>query len=156
MRLIALLFALCLALVAPALAQSNSGIEISHPWARATASTATTGAVYLKIVNHGASDDSLTAASTPVAAKAEPHTTLNDNGIMKMRPLAELPVKAGGTAEFKPGGMHIMLLGLKQPLKAGDSFPLTLTFKKAGTVETTVTVEKPGSAGMGDMPGMKM
>ncbi|MGO8920647.1 MAG: copper chaperone PCu(A)C [Stellaceae bacterium] len=156
MRLVALLSAFCLALVVPAQAQSTSGIEISHPWARATASAAANGAVYLKIVNHGSSDDTLTAAATPAAAKAELHTSLNDNGVMKMRPLAEVPLKAGGSAEFKPGGMHIMLLGLKQPLKAGDSFPLTLTFKQAGAVETTVMVEKPGAAGTGDMPGMKM
>jgi periplasmic copper chaperone A len=156
MRFLALLSALGLALIASAQAQSNSGIEISHPWARATAGSAANGAVYLKIINHGAGDDTLTAAATPAAAKAELHATINDNGVMKMRPLAELPVKAGGSAEFKPGGMHIMLLGLKQPLKAGDSFPLTLTFKQAGAVETTVTVRKPGAGGMGDMPGMKM
>ncbi|HXZ01290.1 MAG TPA: copper chaperone PCu(A)C [Stellaceae bacterium] len=156
MRLAAFLCALCLALIASAQAQSNSGIEISHPWARATAGTASPGVVYLKIVNHGAGDDSLTAASTPAAAKVELHATRNDNGVMKMRPLAEVPIQAGGSAEFKPGGMHIMLLGLRQPLKAGDSFPLTLTFNKAGAVETTVTIEKAGSMEMGDMPGMKM
>jgi len=66
------------------------------------------------------------------------------------------PSHAGGSAEFKPGGMHIMLVGLKQPLKAGDSFPLTLAFQKAGAVETTVMIVKPGGAGAGDMPGMKM
>jgi len=156
MRFLAVLSAFCLALVASAQAQSSAGIEISHPWARATASSAANGAVYLKIDNHGAADDTLMAVSTPVAAKAEMHTSLNDNGVMKMRPLAEVPVKAGGSAEFKPGGMHIMLVGLKQPLKAGDSFPLTLAFQKAGAVETTVMIVKPGGAGAGDMPGMKM
>lgn len=156
MRILALAAALWLGLVASAEAQSASGIEISHPWARATASSAANGAVYLTIVNHGAGADTLTAAATPAAAKAELHTSLSDNGVMKMRPLAAVAVKAGGSAEFKPGGMHIMLLGLKQPLKAGDSFPLTLTFEKAGAVETMVTVVKPGGAGAGDMPGMKM
>jgi len=73
-----------------------------------------------------------------------------------MRPITDVPVKAGGSAEFKPDGMHIMLLGLKHPLKAGDHFPLTLTFEKAGTVQTRVTVTKAGAAGPGSMPGMKM
>jgi periplasmic copper chaperone A len=67
-----------------------------------------------------------------------------------------VPVKAGGSAQFKPDGMHIMLLGLKHPLKAGDSFPLTLTFDKAGAVETMVKVTKAGAAAPGSMPGMKM
>lgn len=153
MRFLAFLTMLCLAFAASAQAQTNSGIEISHPRARATVGTAANGAAYLKIVNHGARDDSLTAASTPAAAKAELHTTLNENGVTKMRPLAEVPIKAGASAEFKPGGMHIMLLGLKQPLKAGGGFPLTLTFKAAGAVETTLTVEKPSGTDMGDMPG---
>jgi copper(I)-binding protein len=155
MRVFALISALCLALIGAAQAQSGAGIEISHPWARATPASAHNGAVYLKIVNHGKDDDSLAGASTPVAAKAELHTTLNDNGVMKMRPLDAVPVKAGGSAEFKPGGMHIMLVGLAHPLKAGESFPLTLTFAKAGAMTVTVMVEKPGAAG-GDMPGMKM
>lgn len=149
-----LIAAFCLAAAASASAQT-SPIEISHAWARATAASAANGAVYLKVTNHGAADDRLTGASTPVATKTELHVTTNDNGVMKMQPVAEVPVKAGGNAEFKPGGMHIMLLGLKHPLAAGDSFPLTLTFDKAGAVQTMVTVEKAGGPSK-DMPGMKM
>lgn len=136
-----------------ALAQSGP-IEIPHAWARATAATAKTGAAYLTIANKGASDDRLVAVAAPVAAKAELHVTSMDNGVMKMRPLDGVEVKAGGHAELKPGGMHIMLVGLTAPLKAGQKFPLTLTFEKAGKVEVMVTVEKAGA--MGAMPGMKM
>lgn len=156
MRFLILLSVLCTAFISAASAQTSPPIEISHAWARATATSAANGAVYLTVTNHGAAADTLTGAATPVAAKAQMHVTIDDNGVMKMRPVAAVPVKAGGGAEFKPGGMHIMLLGLKHPLKAGDSFPLTLTFAKAGAVETTVMVEKAGAGSMGDMPGMKM
>jgi copper(I)-binding protein len=136
-------------------------IEITHGWARATAATAKTGAAYLTIVNKGASDDRLIAVAGPVAAKAELHVTSMDNGVMKMRPIAAVDIKAGATAELKPGGMHIMLIGLAAPLKEGQSFPLALTFEKAGTVAITISVEKAGAMGdhaMPDMktPGMKM
>ncbi len=156
MRSLALAIALCLAGISSAYAQSSSPIVISHAWARATPASAPNGAVYLTITNHGTTDDRLTGASTAVASKAQMHITLNENGVMKMRPMADVPIKAGGSAQFKPDGMHIMLLGLKHPLKAGDTFPLTLTFEKAGAVQTMVKVEKAGAAGPGSMPGMKM
>jgi periplasmic copper chaperone A len=156
MRVIALASAICIAVISSVYAQTSSPIEINHAWARATAASAANGAVYLTITNHGTANDRLTGASTAVASKAELHITRNENGVMKMRPLADVPVKAGGSAQFKPDGMHIMLLGLKHPLKAGDSFPLTLTFDKAGAIETMVKVTKAGAAAPGSMPGMKM
>ena len=67
--------------------------------------------------------------------------------VMKMRPLASLDIPAGQPVTLKPGGEHIMLMGLNGPLREGQSFPLTLTFEKAGTREVTVAVEKPGAAG---------
>ncbi|MBV8652331.1 MAG: copper chaperone PCu(A)C, partial [Alphaproteobacteria bacterium] len=93
-----------------ALAQTGTTIEIDHPWARA--STGKTGVAYLTIVNKGTADDRLVSASTPVAEKAEPHTTISDNGVMKMRPVDGIEDNAGGTAELKPGGLHLMLMGL--------------------------------------------
>jgi copper(I)-binding protein len=138
------------------LAQSGqASIQIEHAWARASAGK--TGGAFLTIVNSGGSDDRLIGAETPVAAKAELHRTIEENGIMKMRPVAELEIKAGGKAELKPGGYHVMLTGLTAPLKEGASFPLTLTFAKAGKIATTVTVEKAGaSAPAGAMGKMQM
>jgi periplasmic copper chaperone A len=156
MRAIALASALCFAVISSVYAQASSPIEINHAWARATPASAANGAVYLTITNHGTADDRLTGASTAVASKAQMHITLNENGVVKMRPIADVPIKAGESAQFKPDGMHIMLLKLKHPLKAGDTFPLTLTFDKAGAVETIVKVEKAGAAAPGSMPGMKM
>jgi copper(I)-binding protein len=140
------------ALGATAPAHAQATIDIDHPWARA--SMGKTGAVYLTIRNSAATDDRLVGAASPIADKAQLHSETNDNGVMKMRPLAAIDVKAKGQATLKPGGMHLMLIGLKQPLKAGDSFPLTLTFEHAGTIDVTVAVRKAGS--MDDMPGMKM
>ena len=144
----------------PASAQTQTAgpsIEVTHAWARATATMAKTGAVYFMVANKGTEDDRLVGASTSVADKAQLHETIADKGVMKMRPVAALEVKAGGEAMLEPGKMHLMLVGLKAPLKIGQHFPVTLTFEKAGAVEVTVTVEKPGAAGMDhSMPGMKM
>ncbi len=122
-------------------------IQIDHPWARA--SSGQTGAVYMTIKNTGAVDDRLVAAAAPVAGQVQFHVETNEGGVMKMRPLSAIDLKANAQASLKPGGMHVMLIGLKQALKAGSSFPLTLTFEKAGKIDVTVAVEKAG--GMGDM-----
>jgi periplasmic copper chaperone A len=138
-----------------ALAQSGS-IEVDHVWARATPGGAKTGAIYLTIANKGGAPDKLLSASTPAAGLAQVHSMSMDNGVMKMRPVASLDLKPGETTELKPGGLHIMLMQLKGPLVEGKSVPLTLTFEKAGKVDVTATVEKPGAMGPAAMPGMKM
>ncbi len=148
-------------LLQPAAAQGTKpAIEVTDAWARAMPPGARTGAVYVTLANKGTSDDQLVGASTPVAAKAQLHTTITDNGVMKMRPLAKLDVKPGASVTFKPGGMHVMLLGVSKRLAEGQSFPLTLDFAKAGKIETTVRVEKVGAmTGMemgGPMKGMNM
>lgn len=140
---------LCLGLGAAAAAQGNA-IDVEHAWARATPAGARTGAVYLTIVNNGSAEDKLNgAAAASVAAKAQLHSMTMENGVMRMRPLAGVAVKGGDRVELDPkNGMHIMLLGLKAPLKAGETFPMTLDFDKAGAVAVTVAVEKAGAMGM--------
>jgi copper(I)-binding protein len=125
-------------------------LTIMQPWARATAGEAKTGAVYLRIGNGGSQDDRLVAASTPAAAKSELHTHIMDNGVAKMRQVKAINVTAHATVELKPGGLHVMLIDLKQPLREHDSIPLTLTFERAGSVEVEVKVEKAGAAGSSD------
>jgi copper(I)-binding protein len=152
-----LLLALALGLgIATAAHAADTGITVEKPWARATAPSGTTGAAYLMIVNKGTTDDRLVAASTPVADKAELHSMTMDGTVMKMRPIDAVDVKANAQAELKPGGLHVMLTGLKHQLKEGETFPLHLTFEKAGAVDVTVMVEKIGAKGASDMPGMKM
>jgi len=147
------------ALMQAALAQgANPAIAVTDAWARAMPTGAKTGAAYVTLSNKGSVDDKLVGVSTPVAKEAQLHTMIDDNGVMKMRPISAIDVKPGATVTLKPGGMHLMLMGLKQPLKEGESFPLTLTFAKAGKIEATVEVKKVGAMtdmDMGDHGGMK-
>jgi copper(I)-binding protein len=137
-------------------------IQVDHVWSRA-AMAGHEGAVYLTVTDSGP-PDTLTGVATPVAAMAGLHETINDNGVMKMRPVASLPIAPGKPLMLAPSGTHIMLMDLKQPLKEGDSFPVTLTFAKAGQVTATATVAKAGAptmpgmdhASMGGMGGMPM
>lgn len=122
-------------------AHAGDGVTVQDAWARASAGAASNGAAYVSLVG-GVQPDTLISASTPVAETAEVHATINDNGVMKMRAEPNVPIEAGQTVTFAPGGNHIMLMGLKQPLIAGQTFPLTLTF--AHTPPLTVDVQVRG------------
>lgn len=141
-------FALALsALALPALAHDYKlgALEIDHPWARATPGAARNGAAYLKIENKGATADRLIGAEAAVAATVELHTHVHEGGVMKMRPSGPIDVPAHGAATLQPGGLHVMLIGLKAPLKEGDRFPLTLVFEKAGKLALEIQVEAVGA-----------
>jgi periplasmic copper chaperone A len=127
------------------------GIAVEQAWARATPGAVKTGAAYLTLVNNGKQSDRLLGMSTPVADSASLHETKMEGGIMKMRPLGPVDLAPGKSLELKPGGNHIMLEGLKHPLKEGEHFPLTLAFEKAGTREVTVMVGKVGAMGPAGM-----
>jgi hypothetical protein len=142
-KLLGVAAALLLA-VSAALAQTAQ-LEVASAWARATPAKAENGVAFLTIRSPTA--DRLLSVSSPVAKKAELHTMEMSGMVMKMRPLGSLDIPAGQPVTLKPGGEHIMLLGLNGPLHEGQSFPLTLTFEKAGAREVTVAVEKPGAAG---------
>ena len=122
-------------------------ISISHPWARASAGMAKAGASYITITNNGTQVDRLIKAVTPVAKRASLHTHMVEGDIMRMRSVKAVEVSPGEPTVMKPGGLHVMLMGLKSPLKEGASFPLTLTFEKAGVIEVRVKVMKVGSMG---------
>jgi len=120
-------------------------VTVTNAFSRASAPTAKAGAAFLTL-NVSTGTDKLVSASSPVADKAELHTHLMENGIARMRPVdGGIDVVAGTPTELKPGGLHIMLIGLKAPLTQGESFPLSLTFEKAGTVTVTVPVQGPGA-----------
>ncbi|MCU0839063.1 MAG: copper chaperone PCu(A)C [Rhodospirillales bacterium] len=120
-------------------------LKIEHPWARATAGAAANGAAYMVISTSGNEADQLIGATSPVAATVELHTHVMEGDVMRMRPVKAIEVNAGEPAVLKPGGLHVMLIGLRAPLKQGASFPLTLTFAKSGTVTVNVDVEGPGA-----------
>lgn len=133
-------------------------MEIAQPWARP--STVRTGAAYFRLTNKGDSADALISVAGDVADKVELHTMTMDGNIMRMRKVESLILPAGKSIAIEPGGLHIMLIGLKKPLVEGESFPLHLTFKKAGGVDITVHVQaKPPASGDAAMPqggGMDM
>jgi periplasmic copper chaperone A len=127
------------------------GVSAQDAWARASAGPTGTGAAYVMLMG-GARDDQLVGASTPVAATAEVHQTLSENGVMKMRPAPVVAIPAGGMVMLAPEGTHIMLMGLKHPLVAGQDFPMTLRFAHSAPLTVTVTVRPLGRAApMGDM-----
>jgi copper(I)-binding protein len=133
----------------------TSTIAVEQPWARATPTGARTGAVYMTLANKANTADRLTGASSDVAAKVQIHEMTVVNGIMQMRQLPNgLAIPAGGSVTLKPGSYHVMLIGLKKPLIAGQTLPLTLTFAKAGNISVTVPVKamgasQNGTSGMG-------
>lgn len=138
------------------LAQTGD-VQVKDIWARATPGGAQTAAIYATL--QSIAGDRLTAASTPVAKETQLHTMTMEEGVMKMRQVDGIDLPAGQTVALKPGGYHIMLIGLTEPLKEGQTFPVTLTFAKAGAENVTVTVQAVGSMGPGknmDMPGMNM
>jgi copper(I)-binding protein len=145
----------------------SASIIVSDPWARASSAMASAGAAYMKIENTGSAADALIGASSPAATTVEVHETvamgspvpsasdgmgmgspmpsasgMGDGGMMGMQPIARLDIPAGGSVELKPGSYHIMLIGLKQDLKVGDSIEITLKFEKVGEIKVTATVRE--------------
>jgi len=141
-RILSALFVVAAALALPAAAHEYKlgDLEIVHPWARASAGEAKNGAVYLEIVNKGDTADRLIGAATSAAEHAELHTHISENGIMKMRPVEAIDIAPGEHIVLKPGGLHVMLMGLKGTLVEGVMFPITLVFEKAGSIEVEAEV----------------
>jgi len=119
-------------------------ITIGHPYARATAAGQPIGGGFMKLVNAGAADK-LVAISADVSKSVELHTMTMEGDVMRMRQVDAIELAAGQTVELKSGGYHVMFVGLKAPLKAGDKFPAKLKFEKAGEVDVTFNVEAPAA-----------
>lgn len=147
-----LLAALVVASIAAGCSSGSASIIVSDPWARASSAMASAGAAYMKIENTGSAADALIGASSPAATTVEVHETVamgspapgasGDGGMMGMQPIARLDIPAGGSVELKPGSYHIMLIGLKQDLKVGDSVEITLKFEKVGEIKVTASVRE--------------
>jgi periplasmic copper chaperone A len=129
-----------LMIIGPALACEDCKLEIKQPYAFSAPASATAGAAFLTIYNGGHDDDALIAVSSDIASKAELHTHSEKDGVMSMRAIDSVPVAAGKEAILKPMGDHIMLIGLKKPLKQGEMISMKLAFKKAGERDITVPV----------------
>lgn len=142
--LIARLFLLS-PLLAAAVHAAQPPVHVVQAWSRATPPGAEVAAGYLTLHNTAGRPVKLTGASSPLAT-VEMHETRTENGLSRMRPVQEVTVPAGGTVKFEPGGHHFMLVGLRQPLKAGDRVPLTLRFEGEAPVEVHLEVQPLGSS----------
>jgi len=123
-------------------------LVIMQPWSRATPGGAKIAGGYLTIENKGTAPDRLTAASGDIAGKVEIHEMAMNNGVMTMRPLEKgLEIEPGKTVKLAPGGYHLMLMELKNPLRQGEKVPLDLQFEKAGKVAVSLDVQGVGAQG---------
>jgi copper(I)-binding protein len=138
------LLAACLVLAASAHAHDYKvgALTIAHPYARFTVPGQTAGGGFLSVENRGGADR-LVGARAPVCDRVELHTMRMEGDVMRMRQVDGIDLPPGRTVELAPGGHHLMLMGLKAPLKVGDKFPLTLQFRQAGEVTVEVQVEAP-------------
>jgi periplasmic copper chaperone A len=118
---------------------SAQGIQVVDAWSRPTPPGSEVGVAYFTIRNPGKSDR-LLRVSSPVAKIAELHVSSMKDGVMRMRSLNSVEIESGTPLSFEPNGRHVMLMGLRQPLREGEAFPLVLTFANAGPVEISVRV----------------
>ena len=125
-------------------ASAPPAVSVDGAWARATVPGQMGSAAYFTIRNAGGADKLLSVTSP--AADASLHSTTMDDGVMRMRPLQALDIAAKSTVDLKPGGTHVMLMGLKQPLQAGGTLELDLKFEKSGERKATAEI-RPASAG---------
>ena len=131
----------------------QSRIAVSGAWARPGVGIGGTTAVYLEIENSGDGPDKLVGVETPAAEKAQIHVSRMDGDIVRMRRLDSLAIFEGERKVFSPGGLHVMLMGMKRDLTEGDHFPLILVFEKAGRITTEVAVQNQAATPTGhDMP----
>jgi periplasmic copper chaperone A len=120
-------------------------LSVGSVWARATPGQTTNGSVYLTIKNNSRHSDELIKAHSNLAARTMLHTHIMDKGVAQMRHVNSIPIPKKSIVQLKPGAGHIMLMGLKKPLKTGDTISLLLTFKKVGPRNVTVSIGKVGA-----------
>jgi periplasmic copper chaperone A len=122
-------------------------LEIGHPWARATPPTAPTGGGFLTVTNTGTTPDRLISVKSAAAETVQVHEMKMEGNVMRMREISGgLGIAPGATVTLAPGGLHIMMMGLKAPLKQGDKVPVTLIFEKAGSIDVELAVVALGAS----------
>ena len=142
-----LLFLISISLALPVWAGEALNVQ---GWARATASKAANGVAYVTIKNSSDLTDQLLSANTLAAKKVSLHKHFMEVGMIKMRAVGSVKIPAYSTVVMKPGGLHLMLMGIKSPLVKGDSLDLSLTFQKAGTFTIPIKILGIGVKGAGD------
>lgn len=120
---------------------AGSSISVSDAWVRNPPISEQPDAAYLVIQNNGAADNLLSVTSD-IAQTIELHESMESGGMMQMSPVPNISIPANSKVELKPGGLHLMLINLARPLKAGDKVQLTLNFEKAGKIPVTAEVKE--------------
>ena len=141
-KLLKLFFALSLSVSAIAWADHEvkvGSLKIDNPYTRVTVAGQKVGGAFMKVENKGAADK-LVGASSTVAKEVQLHTMSMDGNVMRMREVKTIDVPANGEVKLAPGGLHLMLMDIKTPLKKGDMVPVKLKFEKAGEVEVPFKV----------------
>lgn len=142
------LLAAGLMLSAGVLAGAADNVTVQDPYVRLAPPNAPATGAFMVIKNTGDKDVKVLKADNPASRVTELHTHLNENGVMKMRPVAAIEVKAKGQAVLQPGGLHVMMIDLKAPMKEGDIVPITLSFDDGSSKQVDAKVVRPMAAGM--------
>ncbi|UCV05373.1 copper chaperone PCu(A)C [Dechloromonas denitrificans] len=135
-----------LTLATGVLAGAADQLSVQDPYVRLAPPNAPATGAFMVIRNGGDKDVKVLKADNPVSRVTELHTHLNEGGVMKMRPVAAIEVKAKGEAVLKPGGLHVMMIDLKAPMKEGDVVPITLTLDDGSTKQVDAKVVRPMAA----------
>lgn len=139
-------------------AGAADAVSVADPYVRMVPPGATATAAFMVLKNGGAKDVKVVKADNPASKVTELHTHINEGGMMKMRQVKDIAVKAKGETALKPGGLHVMLIEMKAPMKEGDVIPITLTFDDGSSKKVDAKVVKPtaGDMPMGGMGGHDM
>ncbi len=155
MRILVFVLVIVMAIALVACGNSTSGsnpeISVMEPWSRPSPMVAGNGAVYMMLMNKGGQADTLTSVSSDIAETIELHETKMEGDVMKMAPVqGGIEIPAGGSAELKPGGLHVMLINLKEELTPGNKIELTLNFENSDPIKIEAEIREMGE-GMGNM-----
>ena len=131
-----------------ALAGAADNVTVQEPYVRLAPPNAPATGAFMVIKNNGDKDVKVVKASNPASKVTELHNHINEGGVMKMRPVQAIDVKAKGEAVLKPGSLHVMLIDLKGPMKEGDSVPITLTFDDGSSKQVDAKVVRPMASPM--------
>ena len=141
--LIILILGLSLSLTACDSTPPEPRLSIEEAWARPPVTEGGNGAIYFRLVNEGGEADTLLDVSSPVATAELHQTVMKENDVMGMEPLARVEIPAGDAVDFKQGGMHVMLIGVEQPMPTGGTIPFTLQFGRVGKIQFAAEVRQP-------------
>lgn len=120
-------------------------VTVEQPWSRATPPGARIGVGFMRLKNAGAAAERVVGATSPMASRVEIHVTTREGDVMKMRQVHSFEIPAGGSFELKPGGAHLMLMGLQRPLAKGERVPLTLKLESGGELSVELGVAEMGA-----------